>query len=155
VQSSSIKPGPEIKVSQGNEELPATLWTWQEDKDMALLIVNKGNLPRIEWAPPAETRVGTQVFAISAFGTAGGSVSNGFVADVSQSGLQHTAPVGTAFRGGPLLNEKGLVVATLSRTYAPFGFASETVWFAPQVISACEKLLKCPGGIVSGAGAQR
>jgi Trypsin-like peptidase domain len=155
VQSSSIKPGPEIKVSQGNDELPATLWTWQEDKDMALLIVNKGNLPRIEWAPAAETRVGTQVFAISAFGTAGGSVSNGFVADVSQSGLQHTAPVGTAFRGGPLLNEKGLVVATLSRSYAPFGFASETVWFAPQVISACEKLLKCPGGVVSGAGAQR
>ncbi len=155
VQTSSAKPGPEITVQKGNEQLPATLWTWQEDRDLALLIVNKGSLPRLEWAPAADTHVGTQVFGVSGFGTAGGAITNGFVADVSQTGMQHSAAVGTSWRGGPLLNEKGLVVAVLSRTYAPFGFKSEGVWFAPPVASACLKLLKCPNGVVSGAGAQR
>jgi S1-C subfamily serine protease len=155
VSTSTVKPGPEIVIRKGNEEIAATLWTWQEEKDLALLIVNKGGLPRLDWAPASDTRVGTQVFALSGFGTAGGAITNGFVADVSESGVQHSAAVGTHFRGGPLLNEKGLVIAVLSRTYAPFGFASEGVWFAPPVAGSCDKLLKCPNGVVSGAGTQR
>lgn len=155
VQASTVRPGPTILVRKGTDELEATLWTWQEERDLALLIVSKGDLPKLKWAAPADTRVGTQVFAISGLGSAGGAVTNGFVADVSGSGLQHTAPIGTAFQGGPIVNESGLVVAIGSRSYAPLGFASDGVWFATPVNTACEKLLRCPSGQVTGAGSQR
>jgi S1-C subfamily serine protease len=157
VQASTVRPGPALVVRKGADELEATLWTWQEERDLALLIIQKGDLPKLKWAEAADTRVGTQVFAMSGLGTAGGAVTNGFVADVSASGLQHTAPIGTAFQGGPILNERGLVVAVGSRAYAPLGFASDGVWFATPVSTTCEKLVRCPsgGGQVTGAGSQR
>lgn len=155
VKASVFRPGPEIFLQQGKIETPATLWSWQEDKDLALLILPKGNLPKLQWAKPDEVNVGTQVFAVSGFGTAGGAVTNGFIADVSASGVQHSAPLGTAFRGGPLLNGSGNVVSILSKNYSPFGFRSDGVWFAPPVAAACERVLKCPNGQVTGAGPQK
>ena len=155
VRASATRPGPDILVRKGADELKATLWTWQEDRDLALLIVNRPNVPRLEWAAADDTRVGSQVFALSGLGTAGGAITQGFVADVSRSGIQHTAPTGTAFQGGPILNDQGKVVAIASRAYAPFGFTSDGVWFAPPISAACEKVLKCPNGSVTGAGPQR
>jgi S1-C subfamily serine protease len=155
VRASIVRPGPEIFLQQDKTQATATLWSWQEDKDIALLIVQKGNLPKLQWAKSDSTKVGTQVFAVSGFGTAGGAVTNGFIADVSTSGVQHSAALGTAFRGGPLLDGTGKVVAILSKTYSPFGFASDGVWFAPPVTAACDKVLKCPNGQVTGAGPEQ
>jgi Trypsin-like peptidase domain len=155
VRASIVRPGPEILLQQDKTQATATLWSWQEDKDIALLIVQKGNLPKIQWAKSDSTKVGTQVFAVSGFGTAGGAVTNGFIADVSTSGVQHSSALGTAFRGGPLLDGTGKVVAVLSKSYAPFGFASDGVWFAPPVTAACDKVLKCPNGQVTGAGPEQ
>ena len=155
VRASIVRPGPEIFLQQDKTQAKATLWSWQEDKDVALLIVPTGNLPKLQWAKSDSTKVGTQVFAVSGFGTAGGAVTNGFIADVSTSGVQHSAALGTAFRGGPLLDGTGKVVALLSKTYSPFGFASDGVWFAPPVTAACDKVLKCPNGQVTGAGPEQ
>jgi S1-C subfamily serine protease len=155
VRASVVRPGPDILLQQDKTQAKATLWSWQEDKDIALLIVPTGNLPKIQWAKSDSTKVGTQVFAVSGFGTAGGAVTNGFIADVSTSGVQHSAALGTAFRGGPLLDGTGKVVAVLSKTYSPFGFASDGVWFAPPVTAACDKVLKCPNGQVTGAGPEQ
>ncbi len=155
VRASIVRPGPEILLKQDKTQATATLWSWQEDKDIALLIVQKGGLPKIQWAKSDSTKVGTQVFAVSGFGTAGGAVTNGFIADVSTSGVQHSAALGTAFRGGPLLDGTGKVVAILSKSYSPFGFASDGVWFAPPVAAACDKVLKCPNGQVTGAGPEQ
>ena len=155
VRAATVKPGPDILLRKGDEELKATLWTWQEDRDLALLILDKPSLPRLEWAAPTDTKLGTQVFALSGLGTAGGAITQGFVADVSTSGIQHTAPTGTSFQGGPILNDRGSVVAVASRAYAPLGFTSDGVWFAPPVSAACQKILKCPAGQVTGAGAPR
>ncbi len=155
VRASIVRPGPEILLQQAANQATATLWSWQEDKDIALLIVQKGNLPKLQWTKSDSTKVGTQVFAVSGFGTAGGAVTNGFIADVSTSGVQHSAALGTAFRGGPLLDGTGKVVAILSKSYSPFGFASDGVWFAPPVTAACDKVLKCPNGQVTGAGPEQ
>ena len=155
VKAAVIRPGPDIVVRSGTTEYPATLWTWQPNRDLALLIINRGGLPRLEWADDKETKLGSQIFALSGLGTDGGAITSGFVADVSAAGIQHSAPIGTAFQGGPIVNDRGRVVAVGSRNYSPLGFASDGVWFAPPVRSACEQLLKCPQGQVTGAGTQR
>ena len=155
VRAAIVRPGPEILLQQDKTQATATLWSWQEDNDIALLIVQKGNLPKIQWAKSDSTKVGTQVFAVSGFGTAGGAITNGFIADVSTAGVQHSAALGTAFRGGPLLDGTGKVVAVLSKSYSPFGFASDGVWFAPPVTASCNKVLKCPNGQVTGAGPEQ
>ena len=155
VKASVVRPGPAITVRVDGTDRPATLWTWQEERDLALLIVNKGGLSKLDWADPKDTRLGSQVFAVSALGTDGGAVTSGFVADVSSSGIQHYAPIGTAFQGGPIVNDRGRVVAVGSQNYAPLGFTSTGVWFAPAIRSACEQLLKCPSGLVTGAGTRR
>ena len=155
VRAAATRPGPAVTVRKGAQEMDAKLWTWQEDRDMALLIVNTGNLPRLDWAAPDAARLGDQVFAMSGLGSANASITQGFIADVSSTGLQHSAPLGTAFQGGPLLTAQGRVVAMASRSYAPLGFTSDGVYFAPPVQAACEKVLKCPNGQVTSAGDQR
>lgn len=156
VRAATRAPGPAIKVRQGDAEIKADLWTWHEERDLALIILDKGSVPRLPLVndePPVKP--GERLFAISGLGSAGGAISQGFVADVSGAGVQHDAAVGQAFQGGPLLNSEGEVVAVASRGYAPLGFTSDEVFFAPLVRSACEKVLKCPSGEVSGPGNQR
>ena len=157
VRAATRQPGPALKVRQGDTEIKADVWTWHEERDLALLVLAKGSVPRLPLASndPA-INTGERLFAISGLGTAGGAVSQGFVADVSAAGIQHDAAIGAAYQGGPLVNSEGAVVAVASRAYAPLGFATDGVYFAPLVGLACEKVLKCPSGTeVSGPGAKR
>ncbi len=158
VRAATRQPGPALKVRQGEAEIKAELWTWQEDRDLALLVLSKGSVPRIPFADGDPlVRTGERVFAISGLGTAGGAISQGFVADVSAAGIQHDAAIGHSFQGAPLLNSEGEVLAVASRNYSPLGFFTDEVFFAPLMRAACEKVLKCPsgGGEVSGPGARR
>jgi S1-C subfamily serine protease len=161
VRAATAKPGPKLTLRKGNESLVAELWTWQESRDLALLIVKKPSLPRLDWGISSDIRLGQQIFAVSGFGTAGGSITQGFIADVSSNGVQHTAALGSHFQGAPLLSDRGLVLGIASRSYEPYGFPSDGVWFAPPIRSTCETLLKCPAtetsgaGQVTGAGTQR
>jgi S1-C subfamily serine protease len=156
VRAATKRPGPQVVVRKGNQELKADLYTWEEAKDLALLIVGKGDIKKLSFAPrdPA-LKVGERVFAISGLGSAGTSVSQGFVADVSANGIQHDAAVGQGFQGGPLVNSKGELLGIASRTYSPLGFTSDGVYFAVPIRSACEKVLRCPDDSVAGAGAKR
>lgn len=155
VKAATRSPGPTVTLRQGTTELPANLWTWDESNDIALLIVDTPSLPKLAWGQARDVRLGTQVFAMSALGTAGGAVTQGFVADVSATGIQHTAPLGVAFRGAPLVDNNGRVIAVGTRTFAPLGFPSDGVWFAPPIGSACQKVLRCEADVVRGAGAKR
>jgi len=147
VRAATRQPGPQVFVRHGDEEIKATLWSWQEERDLALLIVNKANQPRLPWATdtPA-TRTGERIFAVSGLGASGGAITQGFVADVSSAGIQHDAPIGPSFQGGPLLNSKAEVLAISSRAYSPLGFGSESVFFGIPIRGACDKILRCPGG---------
>jgi S1-C subfamily serine protease len=158
VRAATHAPGPPITVRQGDQQVKATLWTWQEDKDLALLILQKGNVPRLPFAPRSPVvKTGDRIFALSGLGASGGSISQGFVADVSSAGIQHDAAIGPSFQGGPLLNSKGEVLAVASRTYTGnLGFVTDDVFFAIPIRAACDKVLKCPSDDeVSGAGAKR
>ena len=107
----------------------------------------KANQPRLPWATdtPA-TRTGERIFAVSGLGASGGAITQGFVADVSSAGIQHSAPIGPSFQGGPLLNSKAEVLAIGSRAYSPLGFGTESVFFGVPIRGACDKILRCPGG---------
>ncbi|MGH9281994.1 MAG: S1 family peptidase [Acidimicrobiales bacterium] len=156
VRAATRNPGPALKVRQGDTEVEADVWTWQEDKDLALLVLEKGSVRRLEFGPEdPPANVGERVFAISGLGAAGGAVSQGFVTDVSAAGVQHDVAVGQAYQGGPLVTSDGKVVAMASRGYAPLGFTSDGVYFAPLIRAACEKVLKCPSGEPSEPGARR
>jgi len=153
VRAATRRPAPTIEVRKGDDRLQGTLVTWEDGRDLALVSVKRGNLPRLEWSgndPIVDP--GERVFAVSGLGSEGASVTQGLVSDVSGAGIQHDTPVGTQFQGGPLVTSDGEVVGISSRAYAPLGFRSETVWFAPSIRMACDKVLRCPDGGAAGAG---
>src|SRR5581483_10760351 len=47
VQAATHQPGPQVSVSRNGEDDKVQLWTWQQDKDLALLILQKPNQPRL------------------------------------------------------------------------------------------------------------
>jgi S1-C subfamily serine protease len=148
IQAATVQPAPGITLrKQGQDDIEATLFTWDPDHDFALLAVNRANLPSLNWisadAPP---KIGDRLFAISGLGSTGASITQGFVADVSADGLQHDVAIGTQFQGGPIVNSDGEVVAVASRTYSPLHFNPQAVYFAPLVRLACDTVLKCPEG---------
>ena len=151
VRAASHQPGPPVSVSRGGEDDKVQLWTWQEDKDLALLCVKAYN----DWSSDSPaTKTGDRVFAVSGLGAAGGSITQGLVADISGTGIMSDAQVGPAFQGGPLINSKGDVVAVASRAYAPLGFPSDGVFFSVPVRSACDRVLRCPSGTPNAPGQQ-
>ncbi len=155
IRAATVRPGPAIEVRQREQVVRASLQTWDESKDLALLIVQKGGIPALDFASKGSVQTGERVFALSGLGALGGAATQGFVADVSNSGIQHDASVGTAFQGGPLLDSAGKVVGVSSRNFAPLGYQSDSVWWAPAIREACDKVLRCPNDSPSGAGDKR
>jgi S1-C subfamily serine protease len=152
VQAATRAPAPPIYIRQGNTDTQVTVRSWDPQYDLALLVVSQGNLHALPTAPVTPSpQPGDRVYAISGLGSAGASIAQGSVVDVSASGIAEDAAIGPAFQGGPLVNQAGQVVAVASRTYAPLGFTSDGVWFAPYVEAACNVVLTCPGGTLSGS----
>jgi S1-C subfamily serine protease len=147
VQSSTTAPAPAITLRKGDQQLPAKLVSWDPPNDLALVSVDTPSLPSLTWdANDPPVSIGDRVFVISGLGTAGGSISQGFVAGVSAEGVQHDAPVGTAFQGGPLLNSDGEVLAVASRNYSPLGFNPQAVFFGIPIRNSCAQVIRCPDG---------
>ncbi len=145
VRANTQEPVPGITIRKGDEELPVTLTAWDPPNDLALLTVDRPELPALTWAatdPPSQ--VGDRVFVVSGLGAAGGTISQGFIADVSANGIQHDSPVGAAFQGGPLLSSSGEVLAVASRAYSPLGFAPEAVFFGVPIRRSCAEVIRCP-----------
>jgi S1-C subfamily serine protease len=90
---------------------------------------------------------GDRLFAISALGAGGASIVQGTVADTAQNGIQHDAPIGVQFQGGPLLDSDGRLVGISSRTYAPLDFVPDTVYFGVPVREACVEVVQCPDSL--------
>ncbi|MGH9114906.1 MAG: S1 family peptidase [Acidimicrobiales bacterium] len=152
VEAATHAPGPDVYVRHGGTDTKVTLRSWDPQYDLALLVLDQGNIPALAPAPtlPAP-QPGDPIFAVSGLGSAGASISQGHLVDVSASGVAEDAAIGTAFQGGPLINQSGQVLAVGSRTYSPLGFTSSAVWYAPYVEAACNKVLTCPGGSLIGS----
>ena len=145
VRAATVDPGPGVEVRQGGNTLPVQLTAWDADRDLALLIAEDSpNLPAISVADPASVGAGDRVFAISGLGADGGALVQGVVSDVSANAIQHDAPIGPQFQGGPMLNSSGELVGIASRVFAPLGFEPDTVFFGIPVREACAELVQCP-----------
>ncbi|HET7654566.1 MAG TPA: serine protease [Acidimicrobiales bacterium] len=156
VRAATRSPGPGVFVRKGGDDLKATVWTWQPERDLALLIVDRPNLPKVKVnADRGAVKLGERVFAVSGLGGSGASIVQGQVADVFAEGIQHTAPVGQAFRGGPLIDSNGAVVGVTSADYGPLGFFPGDVTWAVPINRTCERILRCPNGQIGGAAGNR
>lgn len=147
IAAATHTPAPPVYVRQGSRDTQVTVRTWDATNDLALIVLPTGHLPALKAAPtfPAP-QIGERVYAISGLGSAGASISEGAISDVSASGLADTAPIGSQFQGGPIVNSSGEVLAVASRTFSPLGFTPKTVFYAPYLQAACSKVLSCPGG---------
>ena len=152
VAAATHAPGPAVFVRQGNTDTQVTVRTWDPQYDLALLVYPRGGLKPITAASSNPSpQPGDRLFAVSGLGTAGASISQELVVDVSAAGIAVDGGVGEQFQGAPIINPQGQVVAVDSRTYAPLGFAPQTVFYAPYVEAACNKVLSCPGGSLIGS----
>lgn len=156
IKAATKSPGPEIEVSKGDEKHKAKVEYWIEDQDIALISIPKANLPKLSWvSAEQQPKIGERTFVASGFGSAGAAVTQGFITDTPNNALQITAPVGSQFQGGPILNSDGKVTGVASLNYAPFGFVSSgSVTYGIPIRTTCDKLLNCPAGNNSGGGAQ-
>ena len=141
VRAATRKPGPEITVQSGGSEVKVTLWTWQEERDLALLVLTRP-APGLTWASEnPEGRPGDKVYAAS-----GGGLSPGVIASTSAAAIQHNVFVDKSRQGGPLLNERGEVLGMVSLDFNPDGTGTDRIFLAVPVRQACERVLSCGGG---------
>ncbi len=88
------------------------------DGDLAVIEVDTGDAPALEWAVGASAAIGTPVFALSNPGGRGLRVTVGFVSGVDRTfrgprghritgSLEHTAPLLPGSSGGPVVDAEG------------------------------------------------
>lgn len=145
VRAATRIPGPEIIVRNGGSELKATLWTWQEERDLALLVLGRTapSLPWVEGEVPP--KVGDKVYLVGG----GAAPVPGVLTGVSVNSVQHNVFVDARRQGAPLLNEKGQVVGMASLSFNPGATAADTAFFAVPIEASCERVLSCGGGNAS------
>jgi len=143
VRTSTRIPGPDITVRNGGSDAKATLWTWQEDRDLALLVIGR-SAPSLNWADaePA-AKAGDKVFVL---GGAGGGAVAGVISSFSQAGIQHNVFVDDKRLGAPLLNDRGQVLGILTRATGGSPTADGQTFTALPVSITCERVLSCGGG---------
>ena len=143
VRAATRIPGPDITVGNGGTQLKATLWTWQEERDLALLMIGRA-APSLSWADQSPAaKAGDKVYTVS--GT-GGAAIPGVLSSVSPSDIQHNIFVDPTRQGAPLLNEKGQVLGMLSLSFNPGATNTDTVFDAVPITATCEKVLTCGTG---------
>jgi S1-C subfamily serine protease len=146
VRAATRIPGPEIIVRNGNTEVKATLWTWHEDRDLALLVTNR-TAASLTWAGgDTAPKPGDKVYLVAAGG--GGPIA-GVLSAVSPESVQHNVFTDARRQGAPLLNERGQVVGMASLALNPNAGQFDTNFFAVPIAAACEKVLSCGGGNAS------
>jgi len=148
IKAATVNPGPAVTIRKGTDEIAAEVWNWDPEHDLALLRVDRGDIQVLDWASDqvAAKAVGARVFPVSGLGGAGASLTTGVVVDESAVGFQHTAPLGPAFQGGPIVTADGKVLGIASLTYRPLSFDPGDIRFAPPITTVCAKLLSCGGG---------
>jgi serine protease Do len=91
------------------------------DADVAVIAVDTGDVPAIEWADEVAPPIGTAVFALADPGGRGLRATLGFVASTGRSfrgprgrripaTIEHTAPLPRGSSGGPLVDADGRLI---------------------------------------------
>lgn len=145
VRAATRIPGPDIVVRNGGSEIKVTLWTWQEDRDLAMLVTNR-TVASLTWAdsnPAAKT--GDKVYLVAA----GGGPVAGVLSSVSPAAIEHNVFLDERRQGAPLLNERGQVLGMASLSIGPPGIVPIDAFLAVPIAAACDRVLNCGGGNAS------
>ena len=146
VQAATSQPAPTITISQGSRTSEATIWTWHEASDLALLVTSAGS-PSLPLGFRADIRVNDRLYSMAG----GRSLSLGIVTAVAPDGIDHNIFVEPQLAGAPVMNQRGEVVAVASAAYNPGGRATTTTFVAIPIDRACERILDCGQGNVDPA----
>jgi len=148
VRAATLNPGPAVTLRKGADQFPAKILAWDAEHDLALVQIDKANVPVLDWAGDdvLAQALGSRVFPISGTGGTGATLTSGTLIDQSSVGFQYTAPLGTDFQGGPVVNGDGKVLGVASLTYSPLGYDNGQIHFSPPISLACAKVLNCGGG---------
>lgn len=136
VRALTREPGPGVVVRNGDETLNAVLWGWQDEWDLAALVVDR-SLAQVEWAQPG-AGAGDHVYVVGGDGAitpadlVAGGVSS-LVAGLSPTGHQV---------GGMLISAKGEVLGMVSRALSARLGGGDAAFVVP-VQAACERVLVC------------
>ena len=142
VRAATRIPGPEVVVRNAGSEVKASLWTWQEDRDLALLVTGR-TAPSLSWGdastPPKQ---GDKVYLVAA----DGSPLAGVITGISATSIQHNIFVDERRQGAPLLNEKGQVLGMASMAPNPGAVSTDGTFHAIPIAASCERVLSCGEG---------
>lgn len=144
VEAAAVVPGPQITLVKGDQRMEAQLWSWDIERDLAIVMVPQ-RIPTLPLATAEEqaASVGAGVFAMGGVGGQGSTASPGTLLDGSKDGLQHTATVGSLYRGGPVINGDGKVLGLATLDFQPLGVDPGDVHMAPSAGSFCRQILRC------------
>lgn len=132
-----------VRVRIGNADREGTVWSWDEGRDLALVILKVGNQPVLEWER-SEPPIGSLIWAVgSAPGKLKAAASQGYVIDSGPEGYLVDAGVANSSAGGPLITRDGKVLGVLTLNYAPGGYSASEGWVVP-IRLACQRVLRCP-----------
>ena len=154
VAAATVAPGPAITLTKAGAQIPAQLLSWDQPHDLALLQIDQGGVKVLDWADEkAQSKaLGSPVFPISGTGGAGASLTSGTLIDQTSQGFRHTAPLGTDFQGGPIINVDGKIIGVASLTYNPLGYDDGAVHWSVPIADACIRILVCGGSGARSAG---
>jgi hypothetical protein len=141
VRAATASPGPEIVLRKGEGKWTASLVSWDEELEMALL-VSDAPLQAAPFSPVEDLGIltGAPIFALSALND---SVSPGAVITVTRDGFRHTGVIDADFIGGPILDETGKIVGFATRDYSPDGIQGGRLPWAPTIPQLCKTLVSC------------
>lgn len=149
VAASTVDPAPEITLRKGEDTMVASLYSWDPERDLALLTVDRPDMEPLAWANEEERAeaAGKRGYAVTGLGGAEATLSPGQVLDLTAAEVQHSIPISEHYQGGPILTPAGKVLAVASLEYQPLNFESTgSVTFGVPVGLACERVLTCNGG---------
>lgn len=145
VVSSTEGPSPDILLLKGTEQMRVVLWTWDAERDLAVLVGDR-TVPHLALADDDTYRlaIGQPAFGMAGVGSRGSTATPGVLLDRSDVGLQHSVPLGQLYVGGPILAGDGTVLGVATSAYEPYGVGNGDISSAPDVAGICAQVLDCP-----------
>jgi len=137
---------PRVTVHLGGADRTGTVYSWDAPNDLALVIVEVGNLPALKFS----SVVPTQGLPVWAVGAADGpaAAARGKLIDPTPQSYVTDATFGPRSSGGPLVDSEGKVVGVLTATAtvtpaAPTSTVVPTSTAVPARL-ACIEVVICP-----------
>ena len=128
--------GPDVIIyTQDNTTPRAMLWNWDEENDLATIMIDL-RLPVLLDGP--EGAIGDQVVAVGSPLGFSGTITTGIISQIYEDAYQTDAAVNPGNSGGPLLDMRGRLLGVTT-----LGFGREGLNIAFRQALLCEQLVLC------------